>query len=253
MSLTIVELGVKDNLQQYRPVTNENFLAVKEEIDSLEAVIDVTTGAVSANSIAISKGSQSVSTELLVVDASARFNGSVNIIDTIKGSNVHLSNSPKLTLVGGNVNMTGQTSNLNLEGPANFSGPVVLKNFGNDVISGSNTGTYSAVTSNVGTLSVGNKHGIILDFSNYSSSANISNVNNVKEFKIDPPTHQGQLFIVTVKANSSSGKPHNILSNSIVSLGVSQKIQFTEDYGVATFLGSGNSWILTSLIKANIV
>lgn len=253
MALEIIEIGVKDNIVESRPIINSNFAAVKEEIDSIENVINIEDGSISANSMVVTKGSNPTSTEIMTVEASASFDGGISVTGTIQGSNVHLSNTAKLTVVGGNVNLTGESSNLNIEGNANFSGRVVLKNFGNTILSGSNTGTYSNVTSNVGTLVPGNRHGVILDFSNYSSSANISNTNNVKEFKLDTPTEQGQVFIVTINAYGSTGKPHNVLANNIVSLGGSQKISFQEDYGVATFIASGNSWILTSLLKANIV
>lgn len=253
MSLSITELQPKDQVSKVRTVYNQNFKNVKDVIDSIESLLDYTNNTLTISDVTVNRGSRALSTEILVVDGSGRYKGTISVEGTILGSNVYLSNSAKLTLVSGNINLTGANSNFNLDGSAYFDGVVALKNFNATALNGSNIGTYSNVSSNVGTYSANNKHALTFDFSNYSSSANVLNTNTVKEIKLSAPQYNNQILYVVVNAASSTGKPHNILSNNIVSLSTSQKIQFQEDYGVLQLVGSGNSWIVTSLIKANIV
>ncbi len=253
MPVDIVKLTPKDNVLQIPVVYNQNFENLKDAIEEIETIIDVQDSNVSVENVNVSRGSRALSAEILNVDGSVRVKGDITSEGTIKVSNVHVSNSAVINVVSGNLNMLGSNSNMNIEGSYTSEGVFALKNFGNSTMNGSNIGTYSNVASNVGTLSVTGKHSFILDFSNYSSSANVLNTNTVKEFKLPAPQKQGQIIHVVVNANDSTGKPHNLLSSNIVSLSSGQKISFQENYGVVTLAGSGNSWIILSMLKSNIV
>lgn len=253
MAVSVTNINPKDNLNTLGSLFNDNFRNVKDELDDIETIVDVSNSKITSENLEVNRGSRALSTEIVVVDGSGKYKGSLKVEGVIVGSNVYLSNSPVLTVVSGNVNLQGANSFLNVDGTALFDGVLAYKNFGNTPLNGSNVGTYSNVIANVGKISANTTHSFIMDFSMYSSSANVSNTNTVKEFIINPPKYQGQLLTVVVKANSSTGKPHNLLSNNIISLSAAQKVSFAEDYGVVNLIGSGNTWILTSVLKANIV
>lgn len=253
MSITITELQPKDNLGKSRVDINNNFTTIKEEIESLQGVLDPATANISASNLEVSRGARAISTEIVNIDGSQRIKGDEVIEGSLTVSNVTISSNGSLIVPNGSASFTGSESSLSVEGDFTCDGNIILKDYNNTAIDASNIGSYTSVSSNIGTIVPNGKHALILDFSNYSSSANVENTHTVRDLKLDTGVHQGQILELTVLANSSAGKPHYLMSNNIISLGSSEKLEFDADYCSVTLRYSGNSWIIRNTFKANIV
>lgn len=253
MAVTITTIGAKDNLSKSRVDINNNFNSIKDEIDLIEAKVNPATGNLAISNATFEKGARSVATEIVTNQASERIKGTLTVEGATTLNGLTLANGTNTTVNSGNVNINGSNSNLNVTGNARFDRYIILKDYGDTALDASNTGTYTSVSANVGLLDITGKHAIILDFSNYSSSANISNTNDVLDFRLPTGTYQGQVLELLVHAGSSSGAPHSLKANNIGTITSSNSIKFQEDYGHVTLRYVGNVWAVTSLIKANII
>lgn len=247
MSISITTINANDGLGASRTTINGNFTTIKNYINSQEAYLS-SSGNANVVNLVVNKGARNLSTEIATIQASMRIKG--NYIVEGYSSTANLI-ATKAT-INGNLNIKGSESTLTTEGDIIFKRNIISDNLSDVSLVASNIGTYTSVSANVGLLNLNNKHAMVLDFSNYSSSANISNTNTVQDFKIPAGVKSGQSLKLIVKANSSSGKPHNLLSNNIASLSSTQKIAFQEDFGVVNLTYIGNVWIIESVYKANV-
>lgn len=247
MSVTITTINSNDSLGSSRVTINGNFTNLKNYITSLETYL-TTSGNANVVNLTVSKGARSLATEIATIQASERVKGNHIVEGYSSTANLVASKAT----VNGNLTIKGNSSILTSEGDLILKRKIIMNNMADTALVASNIGTYTSVASNVGLLNLNNKHALILDFSNYSASANVENTNTVQDFKLPAGSSSGQTLKLIVKANSSSGKPHNLLSNNIASLSSTQKIAFQEDYGVVNFVYIGNVWIIESIYKANV-
>lgn len=251
MPITITNISENDNMSKSRTDINNNFENLKEGIEDIESAVNPSTGNLSVSNAVFKKGSRSVSTEIVTNEGSERIHGTLSVEGTSTLDDVVITNTSNVTITSGNLNINGANSSVTIEGTTFVDGNIVMKGYGEATLDGSNTGTYTEVTSNVGVLDIIGKSVIKLDFSNYSSSANVENTNDVTEFKIPTGTYQGQVLEILVHAGSSSGSPHTLSSDNIASLTSSESIEFSSDNGHVSLRYMGNSWIITGMFNAS--
>ena len=252
MSVVITTLGSKDNMNKSRIDINNNFSNIEDELALYEAKLDPSTGNLAVSNTTFEKGARSVATEIVLNEASQRIKGTLAVEGTASLNDVSLANTKSLTVNSGTISLLGDDAVLNANGRSNFGGYVVMKDYANTALDASNTGTYTSVTSNIGLLDISKKHAIILDFSSYSSSADVSNTNDVKDFKLPTGTYQGQILELAIIAGSSSGKPHSLKANNISGMSSSNSLQFQENGGHVTMRYIGSEWYITSNHRSNI-
>lgn len=252
MSLTITTLNIKDSLNIFRTNLNNNFSAIKTVTDALEAKLDTANSKITIQNITVSKGERETSTEILTVEATGKINGNFSVDGTTTLNNVNVATNANVTVNSGNVNILGTGSNLNIEGDVYLQRNIIQKDYADASIDASLTTNYVSVESNVGLLDVSNKHAIILDFSNYSSSANVENLNDVNQVKLSQGQFVGQNLTIIVNANASAGKPHKFVDANISSLGSGEFITTSSDYAVIDLVYVGTSWVVKSLMNATI-
>lgn len=252
MAITITTINARDNLGKFHITLNNNFTALKDGVESIEAKLNPTTGNLAVSNATFQKGVRSVSTEIVTNEASERIKGDLTVEGDTTLEGVTLGNAAALTLNSGTLTLSGENSDFVAEGIARFDGPIVLKDYGATALDASNTGTYVSVSSNIGTLDISGTHSMILDFTNYSASANVLNTNDVKDVLLQTGSYQGQSLTLIINANASTGKPHKIKSNNIASIKTTQNIEFQEDYGVLDLVYVGSSWVIKNLFKGNI-
>lgn len=253
MAITITTISVRDNLGKLHTVLNSNFTALKDGIESIESKLNPTTGNLAVSNGTFQKGARSISTEIVTNEASERIKGNFNVEGTTTLDDVVISNAATVNMNSAIVTLAGAASSFTVEGTVSYDGPVIFKDYSVSSLDASNVGTFVSVSSNIGTLDISGKHAMILDFTNYSASANVLNTNDVKDIILQTGTQQGQSLSLIINASASTGKPHKIKSNNISSLGVSQSIEFQEDYGFVDLVYVGSKWVVKNIFKGNIV
>lgn len=253
MSLTITTINIKDTISSLRTNINNNFSAVKIITDSLEEKLDVENSSLNIQNAIIQKGERSTSTEILTNEASERIKGNLVVEGNTTTNDINLSTNADVTINSGELKILGTNSKLNLEGDLYLGRNIIQKDYADSSIDASLTTNYISVESNVGLLDVSNKHAMILDFSNYSSSAAPENLNTVSQIKLSPGQFVGQNLTLVIKALASSGKPHKIVNDNISSLAVSEFISTSVDYAVVDLIYLGSGWIIKSLFNASII
>lgn len=253
MAITITTISIRDNLGKLHTTLNNNFTALKDGIEAIEGKVNPTTGNLAISNATFQKGARSISTEIVTNEASERIKGDLTIEGDTTLEGITVGSGSSVALNSGNLTLNGAASNFILEGIARYDGPVVYKDYGDTALDASNVGTFVSVSSNIGTLDISGSHAKILDFTNYSASANVLNTNDVKDVLIQNGSYQGQTLTLIVNAGDSTGKPHKIKSNNISSISTSQNIEFQENYGVLDLVYVGSNWIIKNLFKGNIV
>lgn len=252
MPITITTISVRDNLGKLHTALNSNFSALKDGIELLEAKLNPTTGNLAVSNATFQKGARSISTEIVTNEASERIKGNFTVEGTTTLDDLTISNAAVVNMNSAKLSMLGAASEFTAEGIARFDGPIILKDYAASSIDASEVSSFVSVSSNIGTLDISGTHAMILDFSNYSASANVLNTNDVKDVIIQPGTYQGQSLSLIINASASTGKPHKIKSNNIASLSASQSIEFQEDYGFLDLVYVGSNWVIKNIFKGNI-
>jgi hypothetical protein len=250
MPLTITTINIKDTITTFRNSLNNNFAAVKVVTDALEEKIDTANSTITIQNITLSKEERATSTEIFTVEASGRINGNFVIDGTTTTNDVNVATNSNITVNSGNVNVSGTDSNFNLEGDLYLERNIIHKDYADSSIDASLTTNYTSVDSNVGLLDVSNKHAMILDFSNYSSSGDVENINDVNQIKLSQGQFVGQNLTLVINANASSGKPHKIVDANISTLGSGEFISTSSDYAVVDLVYVGTAWVVKSLFNA---
>lgn len=252
MAVTIEIINVKDTIGNLRIKANNNFSSIKDEFTAIAEMIDTSNSNIKTENITLLKASRATSVEILTVEASGRFKGNFTVVGDTTVNNLTMSNGKTFNINSGNLNVKGAASKVDIEGDLTLQRNIIHKDYADSALDASNVGTFLSVSANVGILDVNNKHAIILDFANYSSSANVSNTHDVKDVELKQGLYQGQQLTIVAKSNSSAGKPHRIANANISSLADGEFIQFFYDYCVAEFVYVGSGWVIKNLYNANI-
>lgn len=162
MSITIIEMGLNDNVGTSRSTINSNFQKLKNGIDDLEGYIDINSNVLSLND----RATTPIDTVII-----AGLTGLITARGLDINSILGIVNSGPLTVSGvsqfnNDVNMTGLldlTGDLNLSNNIKASGSIVLDSIDSKNVVSDN------IYQGVGNLSPLNGHYFALD---YTSSVN---------------------------------------------------------------------------------
>lgn len=250
MSVSITQINGTDSISTLRTVVNSNFENVKDELDRIEGVVDNDNN-LTANSLTLERGVRPVTTIISAIDGSQEIKGDLEVEGESTLNDITVVSGSVVNVAGSDINVTGATSTLDIEGKTTIKGVLSFAGYEN-AYDGSLINLYENNNGVYGNLKVEDKNTMIINFANYSS---ISDENTIKDFGLMAGVKQGQMLTLVLNVASSTGKPHKILntSNLIGTLTTGQAISFNQDGCFVELVWIGSKWYIKSLFRAEIV
>ena len=256
MAITLQTILATNSFSASRIIINNNFNAIKTSIDSMEGYLNSSTGALSATSGYIERGSNPTSTTLFTCEASGIFGGNLSIGGSTGLTTTSLTVTNGLTVTGGDVLLSNASRKLEVSGKMVMDSEIVFKDYGDSFLDAADEASYDPA--NVSTISGTHKeaiisvvgiHSILLDFSTYDTVAG----KIVKSFSLPTGNTVGQTLEIVVKTVAISGI--YMEKTNVANLTGLQKVYFTNspyDYQSVQLRWTGATWILTNVLGATI-
>jgi hypothetical protein len=257
MAITLQTILATNSFSASRIIINNNFSAIKTSIDAVEGYLNTSTGALSATSGYIERGSNPTSTTLFTCEASGIFGGNLSIGGSTGLTTTALTVSNGVTVTGGDVLLSNSSRKLEVSGKFLVDSEVVFKDYGDGFLDAAdeasfdpaNVSVISAGVHKEAILSVVGIHGILLDFSTYDTVAG----KIVKSFSLPTGNTVGQTLEIVVKTAAISGI--YMEKTNIANLTGTQKVYFSNspyDYQSVQLRWTGSTWIITNVLGATI-
>ena len=130
MAITLQTILATNSFSASRIIINNNFNAIKTSIDSMEGYLNSSTGALSATSGYIERGSNPTSTTLFTCEASGIFGGNLSIGGSTGLTTTSLTVTNGLTVTGGDVLLSNASRKLEVSGKMVMDSEIVFKDYG---------------------------------------------------------------------------------------------------------------------------
>lgn len=256
MAITLQTILATNSFSASRIIINNNFNAIKTTIDAMEGYLNSSTGALSATSAYVERGSNPTSTTLFTCEASGIFGGNLSIGGSTGLTTTALTVTNGVTITGGDVLLSNASRKLEVSGKMVMDSEIIFKDYGDSFLNASDPASYDPANVSVisGThkeaiISVVGLHSILLDFSTYDTVLGFI----VKSFSLPTGNTVGQTLEIVVKTEAISGI--YMEKTNIANLTGTQKVYFTNtphDYQSVQLRWTGATWILTNVLGATI-
>lgn len=267
--IATTEISRRTNISASLTTINQNFSVLTESLNNLLSTVNLSDKTISGvSSINVSSSATPVTDVLVRTNGSIAAGGNITSDKQVKSNTAYVEGD--VTINSGSLSMNSDSSILAVKGDFIVSGEIVLNDFNVSApVLAHTQGSFSAQVVKIsdfdyqikspstgsaptvgGLLKLNGRSGVVIDWSQYSSSLVASSLNVVLLDTADISV--GQTVRIIAKLGSNYDKTFYIAPNTIAQQGGKQLkgIKITNSYDCIELIFDGSKWIVLSLVGA---